>query len=210
MLDQAASVNQKPQKASDHPPTPSTTHFERNFSLDLNLDIAPRRSVVIRRPRRDVSLDFAFEASPRLSLFSGPSQTRMRLAFIGDVLFPFEKDVLTLGARRRLDEVARRIQMADPTWVYVYGHADEKGAHAGNWGLSDRRARAVRRGLVHRHAVNRSQILMGSFGETWPAVCGTGGKGFDDPRSRVYNRRVEIYTGQPPAASDLHCPRPRR
>jgi outer membrane protein OmpA-like peptidoglycan-associated protein len=200
----------EPSKSEDTKPTTSTTHTERNLSLDVDLHFAPRRSVVVRRPRRDVSLDFDFDASPRLSLFSGASRARGRVLLASEIFFRFEDDRLTLGARRKLRNLVRWMRRTRPKWVFVYGHADEHGSPDDNQELSNRRAWAVRRALVRRRAVNRSQVPMASLGEASPAVCGRGRKGFDDPRSRVYNRRVEIYTGEAPAASDLRCPRQRR
>lgn len=184
---------------------PAHQSSEHNLSFDFDLDISPRRSVVIRRLRRNFSLDFDFDASPRLSLFSGPPQKKTRFVLVSEVFFPFGKHSLTPGARQQIRNVVPSIRRARPKLVHVYGHADEKGNGDDNRELSDRRARRVRDALVRRDALKEFRVVPHGFGDTWPAVCNRRRGGLDAPGSRVYNRRVAIYTGRPPAASSLRC-----
>lgn len=75
-----------------------------------------------------------------------------------------------------LDEPWRRLQIA--------GHADASGRHATNERLSLRRAKAVWRYLVERHAIDASRLKAIGFGARYPLP---GRSPFDS-----LNRRVEF------------------
>lgn len=73
--------------------------------------------------------------------------------------------------------------------VRLEGHTDERGSREYNIGLGERRAQAVRQGLLLQ-GVSRDQISTVSYGEEQPAVTG------DDEEARAMNRRVEIVYQQ--------------
>jgi outer membrane protein OmpA-like peptidoglycan-associated protein len=187
----------------------------RNLSLAFDVNISPSLPLIFTppwtspRPDRNLSLDFDVDFSPSLQLFSAPPRTNTRFRLASEVLFRFGDDSLTPGARQRLRQVASWMRRARPRVVYIYGHTDGKGTEHHNRGLSRRRAYTVLRKLVRANAITRPRAVPKGFGEKRPAVCNKRGDGSDDPASRAYNRRVEIYTERPPGAAGVHCRRRR-
>ena len=74
--------------------------------------------------------------------------------------------------------------------VSVEGHTDSIGPEEYNQGLSERRARAVKDGLVAR-GVSRDRLRSVGFGETRP-IAPNQVDGRDNPDGRAMNRRVEL------------------
>jgi OmpA family protein len=85
------------------------------------------------------------------SVRTSESSKQVQVTLAADVLFRFDKAVLSPRARQRIAGVSERISQADPSQVKIDGYTDSKGSSAYNLRLSRRRAAAVavalRRGL---------------------------------------------------------------
>lgn len=114
---------------------------------------------------------------------------------LGRVHFATDQATLDAPARAALDEVAAWLRDhpdATPE-VVLEGHADERGSHAYNRGLSLDRARAVRRYLADK-GVRTADVVLVPRGETDPMAEGSG------TRAWAINRRVEVKVE--PAVAD--------
>lgn len=80
---------------------------------------------------------------------------------------------------------ARRMAGSPMLRVRLEGHTDERGSREYNVALGERRAQAVRRGLMLQ-GVADGQLTTVSYGEERPAADGT------DEAAWALNRRVEI------------------
>jgi outer membrane protein OmpA-like peptidoglycan-associated protein len=65
------------------------------------------------------------------------------VSYSAEVLFAFDDDALTPDARKRLDEIARKLLAVELDALIAVGHADEVGPPQYNKRLSARRAKAV-------------------------------------------------------------------
>ncbi|MEY8830316.1 OmpA family protein [Sedimentitalea sp. XS_ASV28] len=97
------------------------------------------------------------------------------------VNFAFNSDVLDASARQILDRQADWIRQFPEVRFNVYGYTDLVGSPSYNYGLGERRARAVVRYLSTRGiSTSRLQALV-SYGETRPVI--------DSPDPERANRR---------------------
>jgi OOP family OmpA-OmpF porin len=109
-----------------------------------------------------------------------------------DVLFRFDKAVLSPRARQRIAEVSERISQADPAKVKVDGYTDSKGSDSYNLGLSRRRAAAVAVALHRRLGGAGPRLVTHGHGEADPVAANARKDGGDNPKGRARNRRVTI------------------
>ncbi|WP_424528081.1 OmpA family protein [Sphaerisporangium viridialbum] len=118
------------------------------------------------------------------------SGEEVTVALTSDVLFALDKSVLTPRARKRLEQVAAKIQ-AESTGgvVKVEGHTDDQGTDAYNNVLSLKRAQAVRQALQGKLSGVTFQAK--GFGETRPKLPNIV-QGRPIKENRAKNRRVEI------------------
>jgi len=86
---------------------------------------------------------------------------------------------------KALQEIARYMSAHPETYVFVEGHADERGAAAYNLALGSRRANAVRTFLV-QNGVNPDQLFTISYGKERPLAMG------HDEQSHNLNRRAQF------------------
>jgi peptidoglycan-associated lipoprotein len=70
-----------------------------------------------------------------------------------------------------LHEIARYLEKNPTTYLFVEGHADERGAAAYNLALGSRRANAIRAYLISQ-GVNPDQLFTISYGKERPIVQG--------------------------------------
>jgi OOP family OmpA-OmpF porin len=101
------------------------------------------------------------------------------------VFFDWDKADVTAEARRVIQQAAAGARQIAVTRIEVAGHADRSGSERYNQALSDRRANAVRQGLI-AEGVPAGQIVTMAFGESRPLVPTA--DGVREPQ----NRRVEI------------------
>ncbi len=99
--------------------------------------------------------------------------------------FYFDSTQMTAQSRRLVAEVIRAIRERSSTYVSVDGHSDTVGTRAYNYGLSLRRAQAVRQLILHAR-IDPSSLEITAHGKDDPIV--KTGDGVAEPR----NRRVEI------------------
>ncbi|PKN54567.1 MAG: hypothetical protein CVU56_25950 [Deltaproteobacteria bacterium HGW-Deltaproteobacteria-14] len=106
---------------------------------------------------------------------------------IGDaVYFKTGKATIDRKSYALLDEVARIIGgIADFDHVFIEGHTDDQGSAGYNRGLSDRRAKAVRKYLI-RKGIGTRKLKAKGFGEDKPIAPN------DSDEGRAKNRRVEF------------------
>lgn len=120
----------------------------------------------------------------------------MVITLSGSVLFASDKAELLPAAQRRLSDVAKALNEANPeAQIVVEGHTDTKGSQSHNLELSARRAEAVRTYLVAQ-GVDANRIRSQGLGFSRPVAPNKSAEG------RANNRRVEIVvqpTGAPSA-----------
>lgn len=102
-----------------------------------------------------------------------------------DVLFDFDRAELKPGAQRTVERIAEFLNEYSERQVLVEGFTDSVGAREYNMGLSERRANAVRTGLVER-GVDPGRIRTQGFGPDFPVASN------DNEAGRQLNRRVEV------------------
>jgi outer membrane protein OmpA-like peptidoglycan-associated protein len=109
-----------------------------------------------------------------------------RLTLDERIHFEFDKATIRPVSYSILDEVAATLlDHPEILTVEIEGHADERGTHAYNQGLSDRRAKSVRQYLVSA-GVEGDRLRTRAYGETDPAVDG------DTEAAYRANRRVQF------------------
>ena len=103
---------------------------------------------------------------------SAPSDASIAREALAPVYFATDVATLQPAAREKLAQSARMI-VQHPEWgvLTIEGHCDERGSHAYNQALGDRRARAVERYLVEQ-GVPADRVQTQSFGDSRPAVFG--------------------------------------
>ncbi|MEU4234066.1 OmpA family protein [Nonomuraea sp. NPDC026600] len=130
------------------------------------------------------------------SLDGTESETKLgkqvTVALTSDVLFAVDKWVLTAEARKRLQEVARKIDAEGAGGVVkVEGHTDDQGTDAYNVTLSQRRAQAVQRAVRGLLTGGDADLQAKGYGESRPKVPNIV-DGKPVAANRAKNRRVEL------------------
>jgi len=105
--------------------------------------------------------------------------------FSSNVLFAFDKSVLTDDSKTSLDKLVKVLNAYPDTNIEVQGHTDSKGSEAYNQTLSENRANVVSRYLGSNN-INASRVTIKGFGETIPKYDNGTADG------RTQNRRVEF------------------
>jgi peptidoglycan-associated lipoprotein len=100
------------------------------------------------------------------------------------VYFGFDSHTIGGGERSKIDEVAGFLKSGGGT-IIIAGFTDERGTPEYNRGLGERRAQAVREGLI-RSGADGSNIQTVSFGSEMPADGGSGESAW------AKNRRAEF------------------
>jgi len=113
---------------------------------------------------------------------SASERARLRL---DGVTFSYGQSYLDLDARRALDRLARALEHEGEGRYEIAAHTDGAGSRAGNLGLSEARAKAVRHYLMLR-GIGPNRLRARGYGETRPLAAGT--RGPDD----ATNRRIEL------------------
>ena len=120
------------------------------------------------------------------------TETEIKIALSGDILFDFDKDTLRPDAFPTLQKVAEVIANYPGAPVLIEGHTDSKGKDGYNLKLSDRRANSVKKWLVENAGADAGHIKTKGWGEAKPVAPNEKPDGSDDPDGRQKNRRVEI------------------
>jgi outer membrane protein OmpA-like peptidoglycan-associated protein len=107
---------------------------------------------------------------------------------LGDVLFDTGRSELKSGASRKLDQLAQFLSEHPDRRVQIDGFTDSVGTEAYNEELSQRRADAVKSGLMSR-GIDASRIGTEGYGKAFPVASN------NDSGGRQLNRRVEVVIG---------------
>ncbi len=110
-----------------------------------------------------------------------------------DVLFEFNKSMLTSEARTKVRDIADVLdgQRVQNRPVSVEGHTDSIGSEEYNQRLSERRAETVASAL-ETEGVSSSRVRTRGFGKKYPIAPNKNSDGSDSPAGRAKNRRVEV------------------
>ena len=101
------------------------------------------------------------------------------------IYFDFDKYNLTSRSIQTLRGVISAMKDNSSITLVLEGHADERGTREYNLALGQRRAESVADYLESR-GINRSRLVIKSYGEESPAVSAS------NERAWAKNRRVEI------------------
>lgn len=104
---------------------------------------------------------------------------------LDDILFDFDKDILTVDANKQLDEVYKLLKKNRAMYMEISGHTDIVGPDGYNLELSKRRAKRVIHHLTAR-GIAEDRLKIAFFGSTHPTETNE----TDDGRAQ--NRRVEF------------------
>ncbi len=92
---------------------------------------------------------------------------------------------LRAEAQAKLDAIANAIRLNDPTSVVIEGNTDSRGGERYNKGLGQRRAKAVRQGLISR-GIAPDLLVIQSHGENRPVAPNV------SAQNMQINRRVDV------------------
>lgn len=112
------------------------------------------------------------------------TSTEIVAILIKDVLFAFDKSVITDEFSLFLEETFSNVDSLEDVKVKISGHADERGSNEYNLALGYRRAYAVKQYLISL-GLSEENIEIISFGEQMPADLGHNEKAW------AKNRRAE-------------------
>ncbi len=108
------------------------------------------------------------------------TQDVLTATFKSEVLFDFDSVAIKPGAYSELNRVAQVLNQYPQTAIRVEGHTDATGTEAYNQQLSEKRAHAVKNGLIQM-GVNAGRIAAVGYGESQPISS-----------NNAMNRRVNI------------------
>lgn len=105
--------------------------------------------------------------------------------FSSNVLFGFDKALLSYDAKANLDKLVTVLNEYSDTNIEIQGHTDSKGSLTYNQKLSEERAGTVS-GYLAAKGINSSRLNIKGFGETVPKYDN------ESETGRSQNRRVEF------------------
>lgn len=105
--------------------------------------------------------------------------------FSSNVLFGFDKSLLSYDAKANLDKLVTVLNDYSDTNIELQGHTDSKGSMSYNQNLSEERAGSVS-GYLGAKGISSSRMTIKGFGETVPKYDN------DTESGRSQNRRVEF------------------
>jgi outer membrane protein OmpA-like peptidoglycan-associated protein len=105
--------------------------------------------------------------------------------FNSNVLFGFDKSILSDDAKSNLDKLVVVLNGYPDTDIEIQGHTDSRGSESYNQNLSVQRARSVSQYLTN-NGINSNRLTIKGFGETLPKYEN------ETESGRAQNRRVEF------------------
>lgn len=139
-------------------------------TMECDPDLVPKPAAAV--PLKPVSPPAALAAAPAPAPAPQPAVAPVseRVTLSADVLFEFDRAVLTAEGRKRLDELQGRAAGLALEVIIAVGHADRIGAAPYNKRLSERRAAAVKAYLVSK-GLQANRIYAEGKGETQPVTA---------------------------------------
>lgn len=138
--------------------------------------------------QRDQAAQQAANAQAELEALKAKQTDRGIVLTLGDVLFETGRAELAPGAAMKLDRLAQFLSEHQDRRVQVDGFTDSVGSDSYNQDLSQRRADAVKAGLIGR-GVDPSRVNTEGYGKAYPVASNNEASG------RQLNRRVEVVIG---------------
>jgi outer membrane protein OmpA-like peptidoglycan-associated protein len=117
---------------------------------------------------------------------------------VSDIRFNFNESIPENKELKYIEEIIRILNAYPDVRLTVNGYADSRGNDDYNLKLSMARASAVA-GYLNQKGNYSQRITVNAFGEKDPVARNTTAAGQDDPRGRMYNRRVELIFSQVPS-----------
>ncbi|MEC7839262.1 MAG: OmpA family protein [Chlamydiota bacterium] len=128
---------------------------------------------------------------PGIEAFRDPSTMSSESEIFKNIKYPFDSSLIKGQENLAIvASVAAYMKKNTNTYVFVEGHADERGAEAYNLALGARRANALRNALV-KEGVNPDHIFTISYGKERPLVFGHNEDAWSQNRRsefKVYHR----------------------
>jgi OOP family OmpA-OmpF porin len=134
-----------------HTPAPAPKVVERVVYREAPAAVVAAAPVVVAAPPAEA-----------------PKAERLRVSFNADVLFGFDRAIVSPSGKLALDKFTAELSGVEYDHVTIEGHTDRIGTQAYNEKLSLQRADAVKTYLVSRGAVPASKITTVGKGSTQP------------------------------------------
>lgn len=141
----------------------------------------------------EISLDTAEVKQNLRDLDADITDSEIRIALSGDVLFDFDSWDIRRDAEAELKKVITIMEASKSTEIMIGGHTDSKGSEAYNRDLSLKRARAVKNWIITNSPLSETVFKLTGYGETRPVAPNENADGSDNPQGRRKNRRVEFH-----------------
>jgi outer membrane protein OmpA-like peptidoglycan-associated protein len=138
--------------------------------------------------QRDQATEETARVQAELDALKATPTPRGMVLTLGDVLFDTGRAELKSGATRKIDQLAQFLMEHPDRRVQIEGFTDSVGTDSYNEDLSQRRADAVKAGLINR-GIEPSRIGTEGYGKAYPVANNS------DSGGRQLNRRVEVVIG---------------
>lgn len=149
---------------------------------------AARSETDIARMEAEGARQQADDLQRQISELNARETDRGLVVTLGDVLFATGRADLRGGTPENLTKLAAFLNKYADRSVIIEGHTDSVGSEDSNFGLSERRAGAVKTYLVNQ-GVAAARVTSVGKGEGVPVA------GNDSATGRQQNRRVEVIIG---------------
>lgn len=146
---------------------------------------AARDEAKLARDAASKAQQDAQDLRDEVSDLNAKATERGLLVTLGDVLFDTGKADLKAAQNSNLDKLASFLNRYETRAVGIEGHTDDVGSSDSNYGLSLRRADAVK-GYLTSHGVGGDRVTTSGKGESSPVAAN------DTAFGRQQNRRVEV------------------
>jgi OOP family OmpA-OmpF porin len=162
-----------------HTPTPAPKVVERVVYREAPAAVVAAAPVVVAAPPAEA-----------------PKTERLRVSFNADVLFGFDRAIVSPSGKLALDKFTAELSGVEYDHVTIEGHTDRIGTQAYNEKLSLQRADAVKTYLVTRGAVPASKITTVGKGSSQPLTDAGACKGIATSAAVIAclepDRRVDL------------------
>lgn len=144
----------------------------------------------------DVARQQSEDLQKQLDALNAKATERGLVITLGDVLFDTARAELKGNATMHLSKLSAFLSQYGDRTVAIEGYTDNVGTEDYNFGLSQRRADAVKTYLVNQ-GINSSRLSTSGKGEGNPVASN------DSATGRQQNRRVEVIISNPVVATSI-------